>query len=114
MIQMKRTSFSAGQWAFRKPNSKMNPFEGLNKLYGTVNISGPQGPSRGAATPASLHTVSEEAGNGWKFCLHVLNAVCCPAIAIDTLGFVLSANRAMGRVLNEDIRIKNRRLSIAD
>jgi DNA-binding CsgD family transcriptional regulator len=76
-------------------------------------MSRTQGPSSGAGIPALVYTVSEEARNGWEFYLHALNAVCCPAIAIDQLGFVLSANTAMDPVFDEDIRIKNKRLAIA-
>jgi DNA-binding CsgD family transcriptional regulator len=64
--------------------------------------------------PAPVHTVSQVPREGWEFSLHALNAVRYPAIAIDRLGFVLGANVAMAYVFDVDIRIKNKRLVIAD
>ena len=52
--------------------------------------------------------------DGWQFCLHALNAVRCPALAIDDRGFVLGVNEAMDSVLDEDIRIESKRLLIAN
>ena len=52
--------------------------------------------------------------DGWEFCLHALNAVRAPALAIDIRGFVLGANEAMESVFDEDIHIENKRLLIAN
>ena len=77
-----------------------------------VQISRTQGPAPGAGMPAPVKAVSHAPRDGWEFCLHALNAVRCPALAIDDLGFVLSANKAMDPVFDEEIRIENRRLLI--
>ena len=52
--------------------------------------------------------------DGWEFCLHALNAVRAPALAIDIRGFVLGANEAMESVFDEDIHTENKRLMIAN
>jgi hypothetical protein len=102
------SSLGAGHRAdIRKRPPKANLLDGLANHQGTVHMSRTRGPSSGAGIPAPVYTVSEEARNGWEFYLHALNAVCCPAIGIDQLGFVLSANTAMDPVFDEDIRIKN-------
>jgi DNA-binding CsgD family transcriptional regulator/PAS domain-containing protein len=46
--------------------------------------------------------------------MNVLNAVCQPAITIDRLGRVLDTNPAAGALFDEHIRIRNRRLVVAD
>jgi DNA-binding CsgD family transcriptional regulator len=46
--------------------------------------------------------------------MNALNAVCQPAIAIDRLGLVLDTNPAAEALFDEHIRIRNRRLVVAD
>jgi DNA-binding CsgD family transcriptional regulator len=46
--------------------------------------------------------------------MNALNAVCQPAIAIDRLGLVLDTNPAAEALFDEHIRVRNRRLVVAD
>ena len=73
-----------------------------------------QGFSAAARTSAPVQMAPQAAREGWELCLSALNIVRCPAIAIDQLGFVVSANMAMDPLFDKDIRIKNKRLLIAN
>jgi DNA-binding CsgD family transcriptional regulator len=63
---------------------------------------------------ASVQEACQAALENWEFSLYVLDAVFCPAIAIDQLGWIVGANAAMNTVFDDELRIKNKRLLIAN